>query len=470
MYTVPRVTTLLLALLACTPAPSTDTAAADEPADTVAGVAPGCGDGVVDADEGCDDGAANSDSGADACRTDCFPARCGDAVVDAGEGCDDGGLLGGDGCSATCAVQTGTAAAEPDDAWDDATPAGDRVHGALADKDVDCWSFGAPACGAIEVVEEAPCGPALTLELHDPDGAVLATGAPGPDGCAVLDPLAEPGARWVAEGTWSVCVAAVNRATVPDYTLAISTPDPLAIGAPATGSDTDEDTVPDSCDTDLDGDGVDNEADNCPDVSNGPATPAPSLSADGFVRTWLQIGPFTTGVTTGECRPSDEALVGEDGPLAPALGDTVGELAWTWALLSTDAYDLLGPYGSVAAPREAYTLVYLESATARTLTLAVGADDGVFAWWNGAQVLDVASCQGVNTDQFQAEVAVEAGWNTLLVKVRDWGGGWGVIARLLDAGTPVTDLTPSLDPAGAWVLDQTDRDGDGVGDACDDTP
>ena len=100
----------------------------------------------------------------------------------------------------------------------------------------------------------------------------------------------------------------------------------------------------------------------------------------------------------------------------------------------------------------------------------MGADDGVFAWWNDVRVLDVASCQGVNTDQFQASVDVVAGWNTLLLKVRDWGGGWGVQARLLDGGVPVTDLELSLSPDGSWAPDQSDRDGDGIGDACDPAP
>ncbi len=467
MYTLAAVLTLLWSFAACA---TPDSGGTDDPVDSAAPVPPGCGDGVVDVDEECDDGAANSDLDADACRSDCFSPSCGDGVVDAGEGCDDGAALGGDGCSSTCGVQTGAADVEPTDAWDEALAAAALVHGSLADRDVDCWWVDVAACGAVEARQIAPCGAGLTLALHGPDGAWVASGAPGEDGCAALDPLDEPGARWVAEGRWAVCATAVNRADVPDYTLAITTPDPTTIGAPATGDDGDGDTIPDTCDADRDGDGVDNTLDNCPDVSNGPATPAPALSADGFVRTWLSAGAFTEGTTTGECRPSDDALVGEDGELAPVLGGSAGTLVWTWALLDGDTYDFLVPYGGTPAPREAYTAVYLRSEAARTLTLAVGADDGVFAWWNGEQVLDVAGCQGVNVDQFQAEVAVRAGWNTLLVKVRDWGGGWGLAARLLDAGVPVTDLVPSLDPGGAWSLDQTDRDGDGIGDACDDAP
>ena len=214
-----------LFLLACSsdpqPHPGADTAAAALP--------PGCGDGVVDADEVCDAGPANSDTIADACRSTCFPASCGDAVVDAGEGCDDGAGLGGDGCSSACALETGTLDTESNDTWEEATPVlttdgAGQAHGSLADQDVDCWSVEVPACGAIEATELAPCGPALTLALHAPDGSLVASGAPGDDGCATLDPLTAPGARWVEGGTWSVCVSAVNKSDVDDYVLAYALP------------------------------------------------------------------------------------------------------------------------------------------------------------------------------------------------------------------------------------------------------
>jgi hypothetical protein len=92
----------------------------------------------------------------------------------------------------------------------------------------------------------------------------------------------------------------------------------------------------------------------------------------------------------------------------------------------------------------------------------------VFAWWNGARVLDVADCQGVNADQFRADVLLRTGDNDLLLKVRDQGGGWGLAARLLGAdGMPVTDV--AVIP-GATPPTQGDRDGDGIGDACDPVP
>lgn len=63
-----------------------------------------CGDGVIDPGEDCDD---NGESAT--CDDDCTPVACGDGVVNesAGEACDDRDTDSGDGCSATCGIETG---------------------------------------------------------------------------------------------------------------------------------------------------------------------------------------------------------------------------------------------------------------------------------------------------------------------------------------------------------------------------
>lgn len=423
-----------------------------------------CGDGEIDPDEACDDGAANADA-PDACRTNCLTPACGDGIVDAGEECDDGARVGGDGCDDRCVVETGALEVEPNDDVATANAGAERVHGSLSDKDDDCWSIDVPVCGALAVSQVEPCATALTMSLHDPAGSLVAVGAPGAGGCAVLDPEDQPGARWVEGGGYTVCVRAVEG-TVAAYTLGLATLDSSSLDA-ETGADIDGDGTPDGCDVDRDGDGVEDTEDNCPEVSNGPDTQL-TLSASGYVRTWLAAGPFTGDASTESCRPAEVARVGEDGDFAPSIGDAAGDTTWAAHLLLQESLDFTTDYATVSAPREAYALVYLWSEAGRDATLAVGADDGVFAWWNQAQVLDVSSCQGVVADQFQAPVTVLPGWNTLLLKVRDQGGGWGLMARLLDgSGAALTDLSPGLDPLGAWRPDQTDSDGDGRGDVCD---
>jgi cysteine-rich repeat protein len=78
-----------------------------------------CGNGFAEDGEGCDDGNTASGDGCSAtCAIEtgfecmggepsaCVPT-CGDSLRRGSEGCDDGNTTGGDGCSATCAVETG---------------------------------------------------------------------------------------------------------------------------------------------------------------------------------------------------------------------------------------------------------------------------------------------------------------------------------------------------------------------------
>ncbi|MSP93251.1 MAG: DUF4215 domain-containing protein [Myxococcales bacterium] len=65
-----------------------------------------CGDGYLQVGvEECDDGTANADA-ADKCRKTCKKPTCGDKIADAGEACDDGNKNPGDGCSATCGLES----------------------------------------------------------------------------------------------------------------------------------------------------------------------------------------------------------------------------------------------------------------------------------------------------------------------------------------------------------------------------
>lgn len=67
---------------------------------------PRCGDAIIDSGEECDTGDNNSDTTSDHCRTSCKLPSCGDGIEDVQEMCDDGNLANGDGCSASCSIET----------------------------------------------------------------------------------------------------------------------------------------------------------------------------------------------------------------------------------------------------------------------------------------------------------------------------------------------------------------------------
>lgn len=62
---------------------------------------PMCGDGLVDSEEQCDDG---NILGGDGCSDSCHLESCGNGVVDVGEVCDDANQDQDDGCTASCQI------------------------------------------------------------------------------------------------------------------------------------------------------------------------------------------------------------------------------------------------------------------------------------------------------------------------------------------------------------------------------
>src|SRR6185437_16929631 len=66
-----------------------------------------------------------------------------------------------------------------------------------------------------------------------------------------------------------------------------------------------------------------------------------------------------------------------------------------------------------------------------TALLTVGSDDGVKVWLNGKVVLDHAIRRRVTKDEDQVVISLNSGRNTLLVKVEQGGGGWGLAVRIL---------------------------------------
>lgn len=441
-----------------------------------------CGDGLLDDGEECDDGELNSDTVPDACRTDCTLASCGDSVIDTPEGCDDGDAWGGDGCDHQCQTESGTVEVEPNQHAFEATPwpRDTLAHGGLPLLDRDCWALDLEDNNFFSV-SMAPdvngeCPWLATLTTYDPVGGQIATTLTTPGTCGGLTADEQPQQRYLDAGSYAVCIDGYGQSAVPGYALEATVGEDSCSEtgwAPTLEQDLDGDGLANRCDDDDDGDGVIDTKDNCPLFPNGSEGQALSPAAGGWLVHWLLLGPMNNMPSPGGCEPSLDALADpaglDDGDAWPILGTTAGAFAWTLILQTESAIDFLDHYGTTT-PREAYAATWVRSDTPQEVVLSVGADDGVNAWVNDAQVLNIASCQGVVLDDFAATVTLNAGWNKLLFKVRDNGGGWGLAARILDMdGDPVEGLETSWGPQ-TWSDDQTDSDDDGIGDVCDDTP
>ena len=437
-----------------------------------------CGDGVTDESEECDDGDANA-LASDTCRPGCVLPLCGDGILDATEVCDDANKWGGDGCTPTCAVESGNLEAEPNDVGQQSNPlgAGETVAGSLPAGDVDCFSVTVATNEWIDATASGPdgtCPPDLVSRLYGPQGDALedAYGA-DPTTCAHLDPFEHPGATYLTAGDYSVCVEGLFRAEVPSYRLTLEVGDDSCL-IPSGGTDTDGDGIADPCDSDDDGDTVLDDDDNCPLFPNGGGEVF-TTNADGYLTHWLMAGVFTGNDVGafGDCHPSEVDLLDAsgDGAANPALGDTTTDGTPWVAWLEPDGVVSISDVYSLPSPaREVYATSFVWLADATDALLAMGADDGSRAWVNGVMVGEDPTCHGVTADALTYPVSLDKGWNRVSIKVRDAGGGFGFTVRLKDvAGSPLPGLAASLRD-GTWSDNQTDSDGDGVGDVCDPTP
>ncbi|MAO84772.1 MAG: hypothetical protein CMH50_12970 [Myxococcales bacterium] len=435
-----------------------------------------CGDGIEGADEACDDGLRNSNSRADACRKDCRLAHCGDNVTDTGESCDDGNPFNADGCSTDCALEEGEFEEEPNDGTGDDAQlllSGMTVYGVLEERDQDCYAIRVPNQGYLTVQVgdgQGGCLGDTYLRLYGPDGetVLVRDDNSGVDGCSKIDPHEVQGARHLDSGLHSVCVQGFLDIPVSGYALSIE------LGAnscspgvfePIDALDNDNDGVLDACDDDDDDDRIPDEEDNCPKVSNGPYAPVFHPNYEGFIRHWLLLGAWDNELA--RCLPTEDGLVQDEEGLQPEPFQLTENREWQ-PHTDGDAYIDLNQVFPFDQQYEAYAFAHVHAPAAQRALLAVGSDDGMRAWLNGQMVTESADCRGAQPDQNVAEINLQEGWNRLLIRVKDLGGGWGFYARFLNEDrTPVRGLKIQHTREIAHDDNQIDRDGNGTGDACE---
>jgi hypothetical protein len=165
-------------------------------------------------------------------------------------------------------------------------------------------------------------------------------------------------------------------------------------------------------------------------------------AARRFVMDWNLIGPFDA--------PDMDALAvayppeKETNPAARYRGKGGVEAGWrTVRADPTGFVDLT----QLVAPNEyviAYGLAYVHSPDDREAALLLGSDDGVRVWINDALVHSNPAYRGAYPDQDTVPVRLRKGWNKVLIKVLQGGGGWGFFLRFAD---PSGELKYGLKPA-----------------------
>lgn len=143
---------------------------------------------------------------------------------------------------------------------------------------------------------------------------------------------------------------------------------------------------------------------------------------EDFVTQWEMAGPYT--------RDSGDLFVDAFAP-ETADRDTV---EWeklrpenaenSWLVILNERFG--------TSRKVAYLRTSIYAATAASARLEIGSDDGVKIWLNDALVHENDVGRGVTPGDDIATVELQEGWNQLLFKVVNKGGGWGACLRVRD--------------------------------------
>jgi|CZKI01.1.fsa_nt_gi dienelactone hydrolase len=176
-------------------------------------------------------------------------------------------------------------------------------------------------------------------------------------------------------------------------------------------------------------------------------------SNDRFIRSWLVAGAFPGGL-------NDDFLAAQGGEPAMVPTDRLetkyaGSTSVKWHPLTSwgDAVGLDFP-GAARDGAVAYAFAKVTPRQAGKSLLSFGSDGGVRVWLNGKLVLSRDGQRTLAPDEDQVEVDLNAGDNSLLVKVLKQAESWAFSVRIIETGT-VLPRTAEIYPA---IVTQ-DRDG-----------
>lgn len=193
-------------------------------------------------------------------------------------------------------------------------------------------------------------------------------------------------------------------------------------------------------------------------VARAPDLPAKlALGPEGDILGWLVAGPYPDpgafqlkGTGFNGLYPVERELASREFDWATAQpGDP---RAWR-LLLGTRSrgVDFLPMLGN-GTELFAYCTADLVSASAQSVQLLFGSDDGARVFLNGSLLLSKEVPRGVRRDEDRVALRLMKGRNHLLFKIEQLNQGWGLMARLVGAsGGPVKGVYEELQvrPSGA---------------------
>ncbi len=157
----------------------------------------------------------------------------------------------------------------------------------------------------------------------------------------------------------------------------------------------------------------------------------------GFINNWMVIGPFDTEVTPQTPTEVTPGFIKKYPPekeikLSKTYSGKNGDVKWKKVKIEKngllDFNKIFNPYTGAIV----YAYAEVESPNNRKAVITLGSDDGAKVWINGELVYNKTIWRGAVQDEELLDVNLKKGKNTILVKIENNIGGWGLIIRIVD--------------------------------------
>lgn len=167
----------------------------------------------------------------------------------------------------------------------------------------------------------------------------------------------------------------------------------------------------------------------------------------GFVRTFSVIGPFSNERWEGHDRPYPPEQRVDLSASCEGIG---GPVAWQQVIVP-DGQGYLD-FAQILKPKDwtvAYALCYVHSVEKQRAQIRAGTNDSMKLWFNGRLAAEWYDPNGrwAVVDDEVVPVTLPSGWSTILVKVAQTTGNWGMYLRITDEkGAPLRGIRVSARP------------------------
>ncbi len=166
-----------------------------------------------------------------------------------------------------------------------------------------------------------------------------------------------------------------------------------------------------------------------------------SQTLQNSITQWLVLGSFKTDTLHTALQTQ---FLQNEAELQPVKGETPLPSSFQWQAIETLPSGIID-FSEFHFPAQtqsiAYAATYIYSQNEKNIVLAIGSNDAYAFWLNKIRVHENFIFRTLLKGDDHVTVRLSSGWNRLLFKVLNDGGGWGLSVDLEDTeGNVITDL------------------------------